>query len=436
MNSLPSTNKFTQDTRAVAPVVASIVLLGFVVIGLAGFQAIVVPQENAETEFQHFESVQNDMEQIVDAVGDVENQDRAQFSTIQLGATYQPRTLTINPPPAAGSLQTRGEYPITIRGENGTKDVSTRFLEYQPGYNELKTDSVWYENSRAYIEDETGDGRALITTNSIVSSDGTLRVIALQNEFYESGTNRITVELYPKGTGDIDLGELGDELNITIPTRLDENHWNESLSGELPDEDFEVREDDTYEDEDVNALEVDIDVDDLNISTVGIQSAATGKGVEDSEEEEEEEAAENIQIPEEDGIQSGGAVGQGSGKYEFDLENNGDADVTLEAIGIVNTSTDAVRITDVPLSQDGDEIISEDTIEFNSSTEDAERYEINQEIIIPANDNRTDFEFDRFEGDPPPPQVGMGGERINMTVWITDEDGVESQTTLTLEDDS
>jgi len=282
MISVLNTNKFRQDTKAVAPVVASIILLGFVVIGLAGFQAVTVPQQNAETEFQHFESVQNDMEQIVDAVGDVEAQNRAQFSTIQLGATYQPRIVTINPPPAAGSLQTSDEYPITIRGENGTENVSTRFLEYQPGYTELRTGSVWYENSRAYVEDETTDGRALITTNSIINSDGTLNIIALQNELYESGTNRLTIELYPKQTGDINIDELGDELNVTIPTRLDENHWNESLSDELPTEDFEVREDEPYEDEDVNSLKLfDIDFDDLDITTVGIQSAATGTGIED-----------------------------------------------------------------------------------------------------------------------------------------------------------
>jgi len=71
---------------------------------------------------------------------------------------------------------------------------------------------------------------------------------------------------------------------------LDENHWNESLSDELPTEDFEVREDEPYEDEDVNALKLfDIDFDDLDITTVGIQSAATGAGAEGLEEEEEPE---------------------------------------------------------------------------------------------------------------------------------------------------
>ncbi len=448
MTSVSHTNEFTQDTKAVAPVVASILLLGFVVIGLAGFQAIIVPQQNAETELQHFQSVQNEMEQIVDAIDDVEQQNRAQFSTIQLGVTYQQRTLTINPPPATGSLQTSDEYNITIQGENGTEEeISTRFVEYQPGYNEFKTGSIWYENSRAYIEhEETGD-YSLITTNSLVSSDGTLNIIALQNDFYESGTNRLTVELYPKQTGDINIDELDDELNVTIPTRLDENHWNESLSDELPTEDFEVREDDTYEDENVNALKVfDIDLDDLDITTVGIQSAATGAGAEGLEEEEPEEepAIEALTSDDEDGDLIG-AGGDGSpGRFEFGLRNSGESELDIVAIGIINTSVDAANVRgpgdNAPLTQDGTDLIDSSEITINDATNDADRNDFieNEEKRIEGNDTVEGFVFNRFrDGNSPPPggnQVDMDGSIVNITVWATDENGDESQTTLELND--
>jgi len=443
MISVLNTNKFRQDTKAVAPVVASIILLGFVVIGLAGFQAVTVPQQNAETEFQHFESVQNDMEQIVDAVADVEAQNRAQFSTIQLGATYQPRIVTINPPPAAGSLQTSDEYPITIRGENETENVSTRFLEYQPGYTELRTGSVWYENSRAYVEDETTDGRALITTNSIINSDGTLNIIALQNEFYESGTNRLTIELYPKQTGDINIDELGDELNVTIPTRLDENHWNESLSDELPTEDFEVREDEPYEDEDVNSLKLfDIDFDDLDITTVGIQSAATGTGIEDLE--QKEEGAEDLDSENEEGnLIGGGATGEGQGgpgKFEFGIRNTGDRDLEIVGMGIINTTTDANVVTrssdnQPRLTQDEDLIF--DNIEIDDNTNDAKRYDFEENISISGGETVEEFEFNRFQDRESQGQSAenMGDSSINITVWVRDEDNIESQTTLVLRDE-
>jgi hypothetical protein len=62
---------------------------------------------------------------------------------------------------------------------------------------------------------------------------------------------------------------------VTLPTRLSATYWETELDGKLDTNDFEVRNDGTY-DGDVQALEIQVDSDDLEINTVGINSVPEG----------------------------------------------------------------------------------------------------------------------------------------------------------------
>jgi len=284
------------DNRAVAPLIGFILLFGFLTIAFVGYQAQVVPQQSAETEFEHFQENRNELIELRSAILTAGTSDRAQFPTVKLGTTYRTRVLALNGPDPAGLLQTSDPYPITISDESGNEpSVDTRFLEYRPGYNQLDVGSTWYENSVLYLDEiESGGNRVIIEDQSLVDK-GTLQITALQNPFQRSGTGRITLELKTLNENNIgNLDELNEDdmLTVKLPTRLDDDYWQDQFNqtSAVTVTGFEPNE----FDEGVNQIE--LEVDDVTVNTVGIS------------EEPDEEPAKNIELQ-----RAGNGNGNGNG---------------------------------------------------------------------------------------------------------------------------
>jgi len=260
------------DNRAVAPLVGFILLFGFLVIAFTGYQAQVVPQQNAQTEFEHFQQNQNELIQLRSAILDAGSSDRAQFPTVKLGTNYQTRILAVNSPPPAGVIQTSDSYPITISDENEeTVIVNTRFLEYQPGYYELDIGSTWYENSVLYLDESESSGNRVIIEDQSLVDKGTLQITALQNNFRQSGTGRITLELKTlneNNVGNLSKLDKDGKLTVKLPTRLDEDYWvGQFEQNSIVDT---IGFDQTPEyDENIN--EIELEVDNVTVNTVGIR---------------------------------------------------------------------------------------------------------------------------------------------------------------------
>ncbi len=174
---------FLTDERAVAPVVGFVLLFGISVIAFSGYQAVQVPQQNAETEVQHYQDVQNDLIVVRNAILRAGQQNQPQFESVQLGTQYRERILALNPPDPAGTLRTSEGYNITLENETTTTNVTTRVLKYQNGYNELDIDQLYYENSVLYLDAESGE-RVIFEDQNLVRDNGTTVIItALQREF-------------------------------------------------------------------------------------------------------------------------------------------------------------------------------------------------------------------------------------------------------------
>jgi len=263
-----SVGDFILDDRGVSAVIGFILIFGILVLALSTYQAQIVPQENSATEFQHNQNTQTELIELRNSISTAGQSDLSQFSSISLGTTYQPRVLTINPPPATGTLQTSDTYPITIENKSESLSVETRFLKYQPGYNEMSIGPTWYEHSVLYLDErDRGNNVSIIEEQNLVK-DGTVRITALQNEFQRTGIDSVTLELYPK---DGQAGEFpsGEDLNVTIPTRLDGNEfWDDALEDES---DIYENVDTNQYGEGIHALNLSVDEDDLEINTVGIQ---------------------------------------------------------------------------------------------------------------------------------------------------------------------
>jgi hypothetical protein len=274
---------FTDDTRAVAPLVGFVLLFGLFVVAFSGYQASAVPQQTAETELQHYQDVQNDLIVVRNAVSRAGQQNQRQFESVRLGTTYRERILALNPPSPAGDLRTSDEYDITIQRGDGTQvvaPVSTRFLEYRNQYHELDIDAIRYEHSVLYLTDAGGAESVVFEEQNLVQRDGTVVITALQEPFSASSTGRATVELYPTRSAPEELPP--GQLTVTLPTRLSADYWETALEGRIAAAKFEVRNDDTYPDG-VRALELQVDSEDLEFNTVGINAVPDGFRTPDTE---------------------------------------------------------------------------------------------------------------------------------------------------------
>lgn len=261
---------FTEDTRAVAPLIGFILLFGIGVLALSGYQAVQVPQQNAETEFQHYEEVQNDLTVVRNAISRAGQQQERQFESVRLGTAYRERIVALNPPAPTGTLRTSDAYNINIDQVNGgeSRVVETRFLQYRNGYNELDIAPIYYDNSVLYLNQTDNGERVFFEDQNLVTDDGNITITALQREFSASSTGRVTLELYPTRTGKaLPTGEL----NITLPTRLPEDYWSDQIGGEDGILDFSYRTpSESMYSGDVSAIEIQVNSSDLEFNTVGI----------------------------------------------------------------------------------------------------------------------------------------------------------------------
>ncbi|WP_158228637.1 polymer-forming cytoskeletal protein [Halorubrum sp. C191] len=259
------------DNRAVSTVIGVVILFGFLILALSLYQVEVVPQQNAETEFQHSGEVRNDLVELRAGILQAGSIDQPQYQTVELGTTYSTRVFTINPPAPAGTIRTSEPYPITISNNSGTPEgtitIPTRFIEYQPGYNELDRSPTWYDASVLYLDARDGGGGIAVIEDQTLVNNGEVQITALQNEFRRSGTGRVTLELRPAENVTSNIPE-GD-LTVTIPTRLSgKEYWDDEFSEVGIYAGVNAGEDNPYPNG-VYALEFE-NVNDINVNTVGI----------------------------------------------------------------------------------------------------------------------------------------------------------------------
>jgi hypothetical protein len=175
----------------------------------------------------------------------------------------------INPPAPAGTIRTVEAPPITISNGEETVKIPTRFIQYRPGYNEIDQSPTWYDASVLYVDaSEGGGGVAVIEGQELVDNDENVSVVALQNEFRQGGTGRVTVELQPARsvTNEIPDGPL----TVTVPTRLSESDWENKTNITSKNSYVSVTDDNN---DDIYDLELNTTTEKLTVDTVGVQEA-------------------------------------------------------------------------------------------------------------------------------------------------------------------
>lgn len=332
---IPLPNALIDDTRAVTPVIAFVLLFGIGMIAFSGYQAYQVPQQNAETEFQHYQDVQNDLIVVRNAISRAGQQNQSQFESVRLGTTYRERIFALNPPDPAGTLRTEGPYEITLANATETETVETRFLEYRNGYNELDIEPIYYENSVLYLDTEDGERVFFEDQNLIQENDSTVVITALQRDFSRSATGRVTLELYPTEAGNpLPTGEV----DVTLPTRLPKGYWSDQIANQVDKFGYNNRSDD------VNQVNFTVDDSELEFNTVGIDNTPDQTG-----------AVSDMNNGGDSSDNNNGNLPPGMSQVAYAESNNGELR-TLSASGTIRTypTTQVNTIGPAKASLDGD----------------------------------------------------------------------------------
>lgn len=214
------------DDRGLSTQVGVILLIAILVISLSIFQANVVPYENKQTEFRHYQDVQGDMQNLRNAIVEVGETNRLRSVTISMGTNYDPRTFLVNPSPPGGSLQASDRGEITVNGLNetalcGLDEVTTDSLTYSPNYNQLRNaPDIRYENTVLYRQ--TDDGNLLIDSDQALIRGETINLLALQSNISTTRSDAATFDFKGERTG---VQKVTEPLTLTIPTELSVDAW-------------------------------------------------------------------------------------------------------------------------------------------------------------------------------------------------------------------
>lgn len=228
---------FGADTRVQSIQIGVIILLSFAVVAFSLYQATVIPDQNAEVEFNHDRSVADDMIDLRNAVVDATGAEASRSAGVQLGTTYPARIFAVNPPAPTGRLQTRAGN-VRLVGEDldgicrissgDSAVVESKTLQYTVDYNALQTQpDIRYEHSVTYRLEE---GNSAVRTDQRLLDEGADRIMLrpLLGTYERGGAPTASVDFTAGETG---VGTVQDPtLELTTP--LDAETWVDILSDE------------------------------------------------------------------------------------------------------------------------------------------------------------------------------------------------------------
>lgn len=324
----------TVDNRGQSIQIGAVVLFGAAVVAFSVYAATVVPQENRQIEFSHYEDTKNQMSVVRSAVGNVKRDGTTETETVKLGTSYPVRILGLNPPPATGSLrtETRGDviFNQTFDTQSLCGDVSSyHSLVYSPNYNRLNAQPIEYDNTALYVNNS---GRYAFLDEQSLIEGTTIEIAPLNSSISESGLSRTTVE-FKGGPADASTKTVSSELVMTFPSRLPASEWetNDKLLGDVDN----VRSVDPAQNRD-DAVNVTLEPDTYTVScrAIGVgnfpaSGAADPAGIDDSNATS---------------LVSANESGYGKGTTQTYNEDGNNADVIATKGGVLNGIVDVSEL--------------------------------------------------------------------------------------------
>jgi hypothetical protein len=258
--------QFRGDERGQAIQIGAVLLLGALVISFSLYQAVVVPDQNREIEFNHNQEVQGQLQELRNGLVSTSSGSDGRSVSVQLGTRYPSRIVALNPGPPSGTLRTvdttdesvnatianavaKGEVGDYWDGDNRT--YNTGALRYAPVYNEYGNAPVtWYEHSVLFNRFSASN---LTLTSQRLIDDDEINLVTLNGSYSASRSGSVSVDVRPVSASSTTVavtGESSENVTLTLPTRLSRSEWNTLLAGEpnvegvrvvpVPDADYQL----------------------------------------------------------------------------------------------------------------------------------------------------------------------------------------------------
>ena len=235
------------DNRAVAPVLGVALLFGITAIGLSLWQTTVVPDQNAEVEFNHYSEIEGDMQELRQAHLQAVTTGQQQSPVLQLGVTYNTRVIGVNPPNPQGTLRTEplgdielsntpdraSNTDVTTQNVCGANRPRTDAIRYDPSYvrlSETETPQLVYENTVLYKETESGD--VLVQGDQAIIQGSNINLLPVQSDAVRS-SQRTSLSLSSGGYKTVKRLEPTARPSVTIATNIPANKWEKLLESEI-----------------------------------------------------------------------------------------------------------------------------------------------------------------------------------------------------------
>lgn len=231
--------RFRDDRRGVTVQVGAVLLFATIVIGLATYQATVVPAQNADVEYQHSQQALAELADVRNALLGTAATGTARPASVTLGTQYPSRALLLNPPPAAGTFAT-GTYEndtISVANVraldvetadfiNGTWTAATKHLAYQPDYHEYDNAPNVVFGATVLSNHYPSRGTTVPLTDQLLfdESTNTITLVALNGSLSTSRPGSVSVTAAPVSApyNQVQVtNETAGNVTVTVPTKLD-----------------------------------------------------------------------------------------------------------------------------------------------------------------------------------------------------------------------
>ena len=242
------------DERAQSTLVGAILLFAILVIAFSSYQAFVVPNQNAEVEFNHNQDVQTDMQDLRNSLLDVrsvrfdENDVPEVVSEhrpvrLRLGTQYPERLIALNPTAPSGTLETE-DGTFEIRNADITssqfsqynddliRSHDTKLIAYEPSYTEYQNPPITrFEHSLSYNDFDSAN---ISTSNQRLIrglNDDVIDVVLVEGDVSRSSSGSVTIdpETVDGPTERVPIEQDNGPIELEFTTNQPEI-WNETLS--------------------------------------------------------------------------------------------------------------------------------------------------------------------------------------------------------------
>jgi hypothetical protein len=230
------------DRRAQSIQIGAILLFAVLVILFAVYQAVIIPGQNREVEFDHNQRVEADMVELRNTFLESFSAGVNGYTSVELGTQFPPRLVALNPPDPSGAIQSGERRPIVIEDDGNDitdtvcpgNDHRTRAVQYSPSYSQYtEAGTIRFENTLLYHEFD--DGTVRLTEQTLVRNQ-TVKIIPITGNLSAGGTQTVAVEPIP---GLLDSSQR-DGITVKLPTELSQQQWREALQGQVAPSNVEV----------------------------------------------------------------------------------------------------------------------------------------------------------------------------------------------------